>query len=184
MLLKRLVAYGVFAALAVAMLVFFVQGLLHGATVHKSACFALSPVKLTGKAPPFELKDLEGKTRSLASLKGKLVLLHFWATWCPPCIEELPSLYRMQSELTDPRFELLTVSTDDSSKIVTDFFKKNKVPALPLLMDSSKQVPKAYGTDKFPETYLIGPDGELRYRFVNKRDWSSPAALACIRSQL
>ena len=184
MLLKRVLAYVVFVAVAAVLVVLFFQGLRQSKSIAAGACLALRPEAQAVQAPAFELPGLDGKKRSLASLKGKVVLLHFWATWCPPCLEELPSLYRLQSAIKDPAFELVTVSVDDSAKIVSDFFKKHRVPPLPVLVDPSKKSAKAYGTTKFPESYLIGKDGKVLYRFVNKRDWGSPAALSCLRSQL
>lgn len=184
MLLKRIAAYGLFAAVAATMIFLFVEGLLASSTVHRGACMALQPVPDGRQAPSFTLAGLDGRKQSLADYKGKLVLLHFWATWCRPCLEELPSLYRMQRAITDDRFALLTVSVDDNSKIVSDFFKRHKVPALPVLMDTTKKVPTAYGTEKFPESYLIDSTGKVRFRFVNKRDWAGGPALACIRSLL
>jgi peroxiredoxin len=186
MFIKRLLAYGLLVVVAAALITLFVKGLLRSEGIAQQACMALKPHAPADAKParPFALPDLNGTQKTLASYKGKLVLLHFWATWCPPCIEELPSLYRLQASMKDPRFELLTVSVDDSAKIVSDFFKKHRVPPLPILMDKGRKVAKSYGTTKFPETYLISPEGKLLYRFVNKRDWSSAVALDCLRSKL
>ncbi len=182
---KTLAAYLVFVAVAALLSVLFFQGLQQSKSIAAGACLALRPVAQEGDAPAFELPGLDGQKQSLASLRGKVVLLHFWATWCPPCLEELPSLYRMHDALKGEKdFVLLTVSVDDKPKSVNDFFAKHQVPPLPVVVDPSKKVPLAYGTTKFPETYLIGRDGKLRFRFVNKRDWASPAALTCLRSQL
>lgn len=182
---KTLAAYLVFVAVAAVLGVLFFQGLQQSKSIAAGACLALRPVAQKGEAPAFELPGLDGKKRSLASLRGKVVLLHFWATWCPPCLEELPSLYRMQDALKgEDDFVLLTVSVDDKAKIVQDFFAKHKVPPLPVVVDPTKKVPQSYGTTKFPETYLIGRDGKLRYRFIDKRDWASSAALSCLRTQL
>jgi peroxiredoxin len=182
---KTLIAYLVFVAVAAVLSVLFFQGLQQSKSIAAGACLALKPVPQKGQAPAFELPGLDGKKLSLASLRGKVVLLHFWATWCPPCLEELPSLYRMQDALKgEAGFELVTVSVDDKAKIVKDFFAKHRVPALPVVVDPAKKVAKSYGSTKFPETYLIGKDGRLRYRFINKRDWASPAALTCLRTQL
>lgn len=184
MFLKRILAYATFAAVAVGLIYLFVGALRQSQTIAKGACLALKPEPQNREAPAFELPGLDGQKKSLASLRGKVVLLHFWATWCPPCIEELPSLYRLLGAVTNKDFALQTISVDDTADIIKKFFAANKVPPLPLLHDPSKKVALAYGTTKFPETYLIDKKGRVRFRFVNKRDWSSPAALTCIRSQL
>lgn len=150
------------------------------------ACLALEPQQFAIKAPPFALPDLEGDRTRLASSRGRVVLLNFWATWCPPCVEELPSMVRLQRALADTDFQLLTVSVDDDTATVKQFLARHRriLGELPVLMDPDKGVARSYGTVKFPESYLIDRRGYVRYRFINKRDWSSPTSLACIRSLL
>jgi peroxiredoxin len=150
------------------------------------ACLALEPEPHQTKAPDFHLPDLDGKKQRLSEHRGKVVLLSFWATWCPPCVEELPSMARLQQAMTGQEFRLLTVSVDDSAGDVKKFFDRHEgiIDPVPVLMDPSRTIPKSYGTEKFPESYLIDRKGLVRYRFINKRDWSSPTALACIRSLL
>lgn len=84
--------------------------------------------------------------------------------------------------MTDPNFRLLTVSMDESNKVVQDFFTKQNLPALPVLVDPSKKIPTSFGTTKLPETYIIDKQGIVRFRFVNKRNWGTPMAQACIQS--
>jgi cytochrome c biogenesis protein CcmG/thiol:disulfide interchange protein DsbE len=148
------------------------------------ACLALGPEPLSGAARPFTLPDLNGERRSLESFRGKVVLLNFWATWCPPCVEELPSMMQLQRSLDPRNFTMLTVSVDDTADVVKAFIARHRsiIGGLQVLMDPSKKIPTGYGTLKFPETYLIDREGQLRYRFINKRDWSSPAAVACLQS--
>lgn len=181
---RQIVAFAAVCAIAVLLVYLFVNALRHSADTQRQACRALAPESISGKAPAFSLPDLGGKRRGLKGLHGKVVLLHFWATWCPPCLEELPSLFQLQRRLTDPDFELLTVSVDDSAAVVKRFFSRNKLPQLPVLVDPSRATPKSYGTDKFPETYLIDRSGQLVYRFVNKRNWGSASALSCLQSRL
>jgi len=153
----------------------------------KDACLALQPEIRSTPAPGFTLPDLEGKKRSLAESRGKVVLLNFWATWCPPCVEELPSMAQLQRALADrPDVAMMTVSVDDTAAQVKKFLEQHRAlfGSIPVLMDPSKKVPESYGTKKFPESYLIDRTGTVRYRFINKRDWSSPLALSCIESLL
>lgn len=184
MLLKRLLAYGLYVALAATLVYSFFTALGQSGRVAARACEALQPEHTETTARDFTLPDLAGKQQRLAQRRGKVVLLHFWATWCPPCIEELPSLYRLQRALADAPFELVTVSADEKAATVREFFSQNKVPALPVLMDPAQEIPHAYGTEKYPESFLIDPRGVIRYRFINQRDWGSPEALSCIRTLL
>jgi peroxiredoxin len=138
------------------------------------------PVALRNReAPDFELPDITGKKWSLRSLRGHTVLVHFWATWCPPCVEEMPALEDMTRVLGD-KVVVLAISLDDDWDAVKRFFPKGT--SLPVLLDLSKQVPKSYGTDKYPESYVIGPDGQVRHYFINNRKWGEPEATACLES--
>lgn len=149
------------------------------------ACLSLQPVRLGRPALPFELPDETGKLRSLDSLHGKVVLLNFWATWCPPCVEEMPSMEQLARRLAGKDFALVAVSVDDSWELIRDFFARRPTKsALMVLRDASRQIPHRYGTEKFPESYLIDRDGNIRYQFIDKRDWSSESAVQCIESLL
>lgn len=179
----RILSYGTFAAVVALLLTLYVTAVQSTTKADGMACYSLSPVQLNTPAPDFTLKDLTGKEVTLSQYgAGKTTLLHFWATWCAPCLEELPSLFRLQASMKDPNFRLLTVSMDDSSKIVQDFFAKQGWPALPVLVDPSKKIPTSFGTTKLPETYIIDKNGVVRFRFVNKRNWGTPMAQACIKS--
>ena len=149
------------------------------------ACNALAPSPvapfLRGReAPDFELKDANGRTWSLKSLRGRPVLLHFWATWCPPCVEEIPQVESLAKRLGD-RAVVLTVSLDEDWDVVTKFFAKSGTE-LSVLLDTTKEVPKKYGTDKYPETFLIDAEGKVRHHFVNKKEWASAEAALCVDS--
>ncbi len=126
------------------------------------------------------LKDLNGKVWSPKTLRGRPVLINFWATWCPPCVEELPSLETLAKRLGD-RAVVLAVSVDENWDLVKNFFGARGTP-LSLLLDVSKEVPKRYGTEKYPETFLIDSQGHIHSYFVNKRKWDTGEALFCIDS--
>ena len=183
--IKQALAYGVWVALSLLMMVKYVMAVHASAPMEQQrSCHALEPRELNQPAPEFELADLAGKKLKLSDLRGKVVLLNFWATWCPPCVEELPSIIALQKAGLGPDFRLLTVSVDEEPAKVKSLLKRKNARSLPVLLDPQKKVPTAFGTNKFPETYLIDRKGIIRYRFINKRDWSSPEALACIRSTL
>jgi peroxiredoxin len=152
------------------------------ARTRTAPCMALEPVPRGDVAPEFNLPDHAGRQVSLASLQGKVVLVNFWATWCPPCREEMPSMDRLAASMRGKDFVMVAVSVDDTWQQVREFFPSGTT--MSVLLDLSKEVPKRYGTEKFPETFLIDRSGRIRYQVVNKRDWSSPQARECIESLL
>src|SRR5512144_790820 len=106
-------------------------------------------------APDFRLTSTDGRTISLADLRGKVVMVHFWATWCPPCVEEIPSLDRLNRSLGGQDFAVLAVSVDEGgAPAVSDFLKRQGL-TLPVLLNPDRSVATSYGTLRFPETYLI-----------------------------
>lgn len=181
---KRVLAYLFFVIIAGSLMVLFFDGLRNSQSIAGGSCLSLAPQNDQRPAPKFDLMGLDGKKHSLSSYRGKTVLIHFWATWCSTCLEELPSLYRMVDAIKSDKFKFLALSVDDNLDTVKAFFKKHQVPPLPTLHDKDAKIASAFGTSKFPESYLINPEGKIVYRFVNKRNWSSPQALMCLRSQL
>jgi peroxiredoxin len=150
----------------------------------EEACQALGARPFGGRlrpgqqAPDFELTDAAGKSWSLAGLRGKPVLLNFWATWCAPCAREMPSIERASRRLRD-RLTVLTVSVDESWDAVKAFFPRGT--SLPVLLDSGEQVTNLYGTEKFPETFLIDSEGRLQQLF-HEADWDAPEVERCLAS--
>ncbi|MDZ4697114.1 MAG: TlpA disulfide reductase family protein [Deltaproteobacteria bacterium] len=147
-----------------------------------NACRSLEPAALPdrfkdGQPPPFDLPDANGRRWTLEQLRGRPVLLNFWATWCPPCVEEMPALESLARKLGD-RAVVLAVSTDDDWAKVKHFFRKGT--ALSVVLDASAEVPKKFGTEKYPETFLIGADGKIAHYIVNKRKWDAPQAVECL----
>jgi len=130
------------------------------------------PPLVGGAAPEFTVTDSE-RTVALKDLRGKVVVLNFWATWCPPCVEEMPSLVRMQKELKDKGVTVLAVSVDDDARQYRQFLEKNKVDLL-TVRDPRQQSNELYGSFKFPETYIIDRQGVLRRKFIGPVDWTKP----------
>ncbi|MBC8132964.1 MAG: TlpA family protein disulfide reductase [Deltaproteobacteria bacterium] len=150
-----------------------------------AACRALKPDPIPPslkdvEAPDFELPDSLGGKISLRSQRGHPVLLNFWATWCQPCTEEMPSLETLAAGLEGSDIRTLAVSVDESWKEVKNFFVRGT--RLGVLLDTSKEVPKRYTTEKYPETFFIDAHGRVRHYFINKRDWSKPEVIACLES--
>lgn len=128
-------------------------------------------------APEFTLAD---GTRSvdLDKLRGHVVIVNFWATWCPPCVEELPSLLALQREM--PNVKIVAISQDDDPQAYAKFLLDHGV-TLFSLRDPSGRIPHLYGTVKIPESYVIDPHGILRRKFVSAQDWTSPEIVSYLR---
>jgi peroxiredoxin len=115
---------------------------------------------------------LNGKPARLSDLKGKVVLLNFWATWCPPCVDEAPSLNALQHRIAPLGGTVLGVSVDDDEQAYQEFIKRYGL-AFPTYRDTSKQIPLTYGTTMFPDTYIIDRNGKLDRKIVGAQDWGS-----------
>jgi cytochrome c biogenesis protein CcmG/thiol:disulfide interchange protein DsbE len=136
------------------------------------------------QAPEFRLQAMDGSTVNLSDFRGKVVMLHFWATWCPPCVEELPTLDKLYRTVVDKDFQLLAVSVDEGgAPEVAAFLKKNGLN-LPVLLDPDRTIAGLYGTYKFPETYIVDRQGVVRYKVIGPRDWSDPANMKLVRDAL
>lgn len=132
---------------------------------------------------PSPVATKDGPTRDLSAPSGKLLVVHFWATWCAPCEEELPGLVAWWKETkTDPRIELVAVSVDDEWKTVDGFLAKRNAADLPVALDAGKGAASAFGTEKFPETWFLSPNGEVLLHWVGPQDWGSPAARAELKA--
>lgn len=131
-------------------------------------------------APAFELPLLDGATISLASLRGRVVLLNFWATWCKPCEDEMPAMERLHSALAGPGFELVAISADASRDDVTKYRDRLGL-TFPIAIDPAKHVSEAYQSYRFPESYLIDRDGTILSRYIGPRDWDSDLYVDRIR---
>ena len=174
------------AGIAVAATVLAGALLIHGAasTVKSAAdgaCAALRPNPLSARVqalvPDFDLPDLAGKKVSLRSLRGRPVLVSFFATWCRPCVEEAPSLEVLAGRLGDSA-TVAIVSVDEDLDALKIFYAKGTRATV--VRDEGQKVSASFGTFKFPESFLIDPAGKVRYAFINQRDWSVPEAAACV----
>ena len=128
-------------------------------------------------APNFSLPDLDGQMVSLADYRGKVVLLNIWATWCPPCLEEMPSMEKLYQELKGEGFEILAVSIDESgAQDVLPFMQKHKL-SFPALTDSKGAIKNLYQTTGVPESFIIDKDGILVEKVIGPRNWAIPEAI-------
>jgi cytochrome c biogenesis protein CcmG/thiol:disulfide interchange protein DsbE len=120
---------------------------------------------------------LSGKSERLSDLKGKVVVLNFWATWCPPCVEETPALNRLQKYIDSRNGMVLGVSVDDDGAAY-DKFLKGQAVIFPTYRDTTKKSAADYGTSMYPETYVIDRHGKIARKFVGAQQWDSPEMLA------
>jgi thiol-disulfide isomerase/thioredoxin len=128
-----------------------------------------------GAQPSIELTDLLGNTHRLADYRGKVVLVNFWATWCAPCREEMPSLERLRQALAGRPFVVLAVNVGEGGRVAGDFM--NAMPhGFTVLLDRDGGTTRAWGARILPATYVLGPDGEVSFRHFGALDWSGAEA--------
>jgi len=132
-----------------------------------------------GATPPLVLSDLEGVKHRLADYRGKVVLVNFWATWCVPCRDEMPSIERLRATLEGKPFVVLAVNLAEPESRIRKFLEAVPV-RFPVLLDRDTQASKAWQARLLPVTYIVGPDGAIRYRYVGELDWSGPEARKAI----
>ena len=133
-------------------------------------------------APDFAAPDLSGHAVSLSSLRGKVVLVNVWATWCPPCRDEMPSMERLASHFRGRDFELLAVSQDEDGRDKVSSFVRELGLSFPVLLDPERQIGDRYGVWGYPETFVIDRSGHVVERVIGPRDWDSPASIAQIEA--
>ena len=144
------------------------------------------PIGRGSAAPDFELPRLDDSSQvSLSSLRGQVVLLNFWATWCKPCEDEMPAMERLYRGLRSEDFELVAVSVDDEKErgVVREFRERMAI-SFPIALDPAKSVSQLYQTMGFPESLLIDRDGRVVERYVGPRDWDHQVYAERIRELL
>jgi cytochrome c biogenesis protein CcmG, thiol:disulfide interchange protein DsbE len=120
---------------------------------------------------------LAGKSEHLSDLKGKVVVLNFWATWCPPCVAETPALNRLEKYIDSRGGMVLGVSIDEDAAAYEQFLRDHSV-VFSTYRDATKKTASDYGTSIFPETYIIDRHGKIARKFVGEQQWDSAEMLA------
>jgi peroxiredoxin len=131
----------------------------------------------------FALPALHGGTVSLAEYRGKIVLLNFWATWCPPCLEEMPAMERLWRTHKDAGFVLVAVSVDRDPKKVAPFVAEHKL-TFPVALDTSMSAAERYGVRALPASFILGKDGVLTALALGPRPWDSKASHRLVQAML
>lgn len=144
------------------------------------AAVASKLVKWTGgDAPALRLADAQGRERALTEWRGKTVVVNFWATWCEPCREEMPSLERLKGRFAGKPFDVVAVNVGESPERVARFTRDVPV-TFPIVYDRDSAAAKLWKVRGYPTSYVIGPDGRIRYYFVGELDWASDEVVRVI----
>ncbi len=137
----------------------------------------------TGPTPPLELKDVAGKTHTLADYRGRVVLINYCATWCPPCREEMPTLQGLHDRLAGRPFAILGVNYGESSSRIESFLRGTPV-SFPILRDPRHDAITAWRVRTLPASFLVAPDGQIRFTIVGELDWTADDTVARVRALL
>lgn len=154
------------------------------APLFAASCEQAPKVAQVGKpAPDFTLVDTKGTTWTLSQLRGQVVFVNFWATWCPPCREEMPAMQRLFTMLPKDNFKMLAVLENDDPARADSFAAKAGI-TIPILVDQEKKVWPKYGLTGVPETFIVDKQGVLREKFIGPAQWDSPKYLQILGKYL
>jgi cytochrome c biogenesis protein CcmG/thiol:disulfide interchange protein DsbE len=140
-------------------------------------------VNVGDKAPNFSITTEKGKTVSVSDFGGKVLVLNFWATWCPPCVQEMPSLNQFAATMKDKGVVVLAVSIDKNEKAYKTFLQRTR-PAFETAFDPDANISSEYGTFKWPETYVIDKSGKVTQKLISNQDWMDPQIVNGIKAML
>jgi len=129
-------------------------------------------------APNFTVQSDNGQPLNLTDFKGQVVVLNFWATWCPPCLDEMPSLNRLAERYAGKGVVVLGVSVDEDDEAYRKFLEQNQISFM-TLRNPSRTISEQYGTYKLPESYLISREGRLVKKIIGATNWTAAAMLTC-----
>jgi len=139
----------------------------------------------SGPTPALARTDLDGKPFDLGRFRGRVVVVNFWATWCEPCKEELPSLTRLKAKLADRPFDVVTVNFGEFPERITQYLRSQPEPlALPVLLDPQKEAANDWKVGGLPMTFIVDARGRVRYRAFGERDWSAQESVSLMEKLL
>lgn len=138
----------------------------------------ISAPQIGKEVSDFSLTDKDGHAYRLSDFRGNIVFINFWATWCPPCLQEMPYMEALNQKLKAKSFTMVAVSVDRSwSDIVSFFSNQGRQPSFLVLLDAEKLVSAGYGSTMYPETYVIDRKGRLLKKYIGAVDWLEPRIL-------
>jgi thiol-disulfide isomerase/thioredoxin len=129
-----------------------------------------------GATPALELKDMQGATHDLAQYRGKVVLVNFWATWCEPCRDEIPSMQKLKRKFAGRPFEILAVNLAESENKVSEFLRRLPFDFI-IVLDRNSAARRDWGVRVLPTSFVVGPDGRIRYSVVGDLDWTEESVV-------
>ena len=139
-----------------------------------------APAKAAGVgdlAPDFQLEDTAGNRVALADLRGKVVLVNFWATWCPPCRAEMPSMEKLNQAMVGEDFVMLAINVEENGRDTVAAFLKQASHSFSVLLDEQGVVQNRYGVYRFPETFVITKAGIIDDKVIGAIDWAHPETI-------
>lgn len=172
--------FAAFALSKYACALLLIGALLLAATTHAGQ---LSPYTNQDSVPAFTLKALDGKPHRLEDYRGKVVVVNFWATWCPPCLAELPSMQRLADRMAAEAFEILIINVGESPFRVSKFMKLIGVRLTALLDDKGENF-KAWGGTIYPTSFVLDREGQFRYVAYGPLEWDGEDVVATLRDLL
>jgi len=156
-------------------------GLVIGSTVLPAAAADLEPLPTPIPAPDLELLGVDGGLHRLADHRGEVVLVNFWASWCTPCLREMPSMQRLADSLPGSSFEILAVNVAESRAAIEKAYSRTEV-RFTALLDPASTAFHAWQVRVLPTSFLIGPHGRVRYRVEGPVEWDSAEAIGIVES--
>ena len=142
---------------------------------------ALTPMSEDIQAPEFDLQGPAGEPQRLSDHRGKPVILNFWATWCPPCRAEMPSMQRAHDTVADEGISVIAVNVGEDAETIERFLSETDVD-FPIPMDLDSEVVQSYPVKGLPTTFVIDPKGRLVYSATGEREWDDPKLLDQVRA--
>lgn len=135
------------------------------------------------RAPDFAVTTENGRRITESEFGGKLLILNFWATWCPPCVEEMPSLNEFARQMSDSGVVVLGVSVDKNERAYKQFLERSRLQ-FQVARDPEADIPTEYGTFRWPETYVIDRNGKVILKYIGPKDWTSSQIVNEVRAHL
>jgi thiol-disulfide isomerase/thioredoxin len=144
----------------------------------------LKPYRGDPAPPPLALRDLDGRLHDLAAYRGQVVVLNFWASWCPPCVHEMPSMQRLQDKFAGRPLVVLAVNMGEDEATVRAFVRDTIKVTFPIPLDRDGAALKRWKVFVFPTSFVLGRDGKIRYALFGELDWAQDSVLRLLEELL